>query len=262
VSKPRRKRKFLRWVVRFVVGVATVVVTVLFAVIGIKALTWPDVAALTDRRPETTAFIEQARADGIEVRWRFVPYDRISDNLKRAVVVAEDISFFSHSGFDTQELKVAAREAIEGKRVRGASTITQQLAKNLWLSPSRSPVRKLDEAVLTWQLERRLDKRRILELYLNVVELRETGRRTRCGPGSGARGLPPPPLELAPRCHQARLPSVRRSDPVPHEAGRLGRQTVVSVTGQSAESSRELREIEPERGVVALVAAVAEDPQV
>jgi monofunctional biosynthetic peptidoglycan transglycosylase len=170
VSKPRRKRKFLRWVVRFVVGVATVVVTVLFAVIGIKALTWPDVAALTDRRPETTAFIEQARADGIEVRWRFVPYDRISDNLKRAVVVAEDISFFSHSGFDTQELKVAAREAIEGKRVRGASTITQQLAKNLWLSPSRSPVRKLDEAVLTWQLERRLDKRRILELYLNVVE--------------------------------------------------------------------------------------------
>jgi monofunctional biosynthetic peptidoglycan transglycosylase len=149
---------------------ATVVVTLVAAVIGIKALTWPDVAALTSHQPETTAFIERARARGIEVHWRFVPYDRISDSLKRAVVVAEDISFFSHNGFDTQELKVAAREAIEGKRVRGASTITQQLAKNLWLSPSRSPMRKLEEAVLTWQLERRLDKRRILDLYLNVVE--------------------------------------------------------------------------------------------
>jgi monofunctional biosynthetic peptidoglycan transglycosylase len=151
-------------------GAATVVVTLAAAVIGIKALTWPDVAALTSHQPETTAFIERARARGIEVHWRFVPYDRISDSLKRAVVVAEDISFFSHNGFDTQELKVAAREAIEGKRVRGASTITQQLAKNLWLSPSRSPMRKLEEAVLTWQLERRLDKRRILDLYLNVVE--------------------------------------------------------------------------------------------
>ncbi len=158
------------WAVRIAAAAATVVVTLAAAVIGIKALTWPDVAALTSRQPETTAFIERARARGIEVRWRFVPYDRISDSLKRAVVVAEDISFFSHNGFDTQELKVAAREAIEGKRVRGASTITQQLAKNLWLSPSRSPMRKLEEAVLTWQLERRLDKRRILDLYLNVVE--------------------------------------------------------------------------------------------
>jgi monofunctional biosynthetic peptidoglycan transglycosylase len=153
-----------------VAAFATVVMTVLVVAVGIKALTWPDVAALTSHDPETTAFIEQARANGTEVRWRFVPYDRISDNLKGAVVVAEDISFFSHTGFDPEELKVAAREAIEGKRVRGASTITQQLAKNLWLSPSRSPARKLEEAVLTWQLERELDKRRILELYLNVVE--------------------------------------------------------------------------------------------
>jgi monofunctional biosynthetic peptidoglycan transglycosylase len=170
VTRSRRIGRSLLWPVRIVAAVATVAVTVLFAVVGIKALNWPDVAALSSREPETTAFMEQARTDGIEVRWRFVPYGRISNNLKRAVVVAEDISFFSHNGFDTQELKVAAREAIEGKRVRGASTITQQLAKNLWLSPSRSPVRKLDEAVLTWQLERRLDKRRILELYLNVVE--------------------------------------------------------------------------------------------
>ena len=158
------------WIVRIVVAVATVAVTVVAAVVGIKAITWPDVAALRSSAPETTAFIERARANGTEVRWRFVPYGRISDNLKRAAVVAEDINFFSHAGFDTQELKVAAREAIEGKRVRGASTMTQQLAKNLWLTPSRSPGRKIEEAVLTWQLERHLDKRRILELYLNVVE--------------------------------------------------------------------------------------------
>ena len=89
---------------------------------------------------------------------------------KKAVVAAEDMSFFSHHGFDTHELRIAAREAFQGKRVRGASTITQQLAKNLWLSPSRSPLRKAREIVLTWQLERHLTKQRILELYLNVAQ--------------------------------------------------------------------------------------------
>jgi len=134
-------------------------------------LTWPDVAALSDKPPQTTAFIEAAKPRGEDIRWKWVPYSRISFELKKAVVVAEDLSFFSHQGFDTHELRIAAREAAEGKRVRGASTITQQLAKNLWLSPSRSPIRKLRELVLTRQLESRLSKRRILELYLNVVEL-------------------------------------------------------------------------------------------
>ena len=131
---------------------------------------WPDVDSLKDHNPNTTAFIEQARSGGVEIRWRWVPYDRISQDLKKTVVVAEDFSFFSHSGFDTYEIKVAAREAVQGKRVRGASTITQQLAKNLWLSPSRSPLRKIKEMILTRQLERSLSKRRILELYLNVVQ--------------------------------------------------------------------------------------------
>jgi monofunctional biosynthetic peptidoglycan transglycosylase len=132
--------------------------------------TWPDVAALERQNPETTAFISAAKHRGIEVVWTWAPYDRISDDLKKAVLVAEDYSFFSHNGFDTHEIKVAAREAVRGKRVRGASTITQQLAKNLWLSPSRSPARKLREIILTRQLENSLSKRRILELYLNVVE--------------------------------------------------------------------------------------------
>jgi monofunctional biosynthetic peptidoglycan transglycosylase len=135
-----------------------------------SALTWPDVAALADKRPDTTAFIEAAKARGEAVEWRWTPYSSISLELHKAVLVAEDLSFFSHRGFDTHEIKIAAREAAAGKRVRGASTITQQLAKNLWLSPSRSPLRKLRELLLTRQLERHLSKRRILELYLNVVQ--------------------------------------------------------------------------------------------
>jgi monofunctional biosynthetic peptidoglycan transglycosylase len=133
-------------------------------------LTWPNVAVLADENPETTAFIEAARARGDNVEWRWVPYERISVEVKKAVVAAEDMSFFSHHGFDTHELKIVVHNAAKGKPVRGASTITQQLAKNLWLSPSRSPLRKVREAVLTWQLERNLSKRRILELYLNVAQ--------------------------------------------------------------------------------------------
>ena len=142
-----------------------------------QAWTWPDVGALASLPPATTAFIERWRAaqraagrsDRVERAW--VPYARISPHLKRGVLVAEDINFFSHAGFDLGEIRQAIGKTIdEGVAPRGASTITQQLAKNLWLSPSRSPLRKVKEAILTWQLERRLGKTRILELYLNVVE--------------------------------------------------------------------------------------------
>jgi len=145
--------------------------------IGWQALTWPDVATLATRPPTTTAFIERWRAaqlkagrsDRVERVW--VPYARISPNLKRAVLVAEDINFFSHAGFDLGEIQKAIGKTIDDAVApRGASTITQQLAKNLWLSPSRNPLRKVKEAVLTWQLERTLGKQRIFELYLNVVE--------------------------------------------------------------------------------------------
>jgi monofunctional biosynthetic peptidoglycan transglycosylase len=148
-------------------GAAAGAVVVVLAIVWI---TWPNVAALAEERPETTAFIEAAKARGDEVQWQWVPYAGISLELKKAVVVAEDLSFFSHRGFDTHELRLAAREAVQGKRVRGASTITQQLAKNLWLTPSRSPFRKLREVVLTRQLEQHLSKRRILEIYLNVAQ--------------------------------------------------------------------------------------------
>jgi len=139
--------------------------------------TWPDVARLARARPASTAFIERwraaERAEGRpgRVAWTWADDVAVSAHLKRAVLVAEDINFFSHRGFDVGELRQALREALEeGELPRGASTISQQLAKNLWLSPSRNPWRKVKEIVLTWQLERTLGKRRILELYLNVVE--------------------------------------------------------------------------------------------
>jgi len=143
---------------------------------GVQWLTWPDVARLATEPPATTAFIEaykerrRATGEDTAVAWRWVEWGRISVHLKRAVVAGEDMEFFSHTGFSASEMEVALREALAGERFRGASTITQQLAKNLWLSPSRNPWRKVKEALLTRSLERHLSKRRILAIYLNVVE--------------------------------------------------------------------------------------------
>jgi monofunctional biosynthetic peptidoglycan transglycosylase len=145
--------------------------------LGWEAWRWPDVRALARRPPATTAFIElsrarvQAEGRGGRVAWTWVEYARISPHLERAVIVAEDINFFSHRGFDTGAIRDALREALgERQPPRGASTITQQVAKNLWLTPDRTPLRKLREAILTWQLERTLTKHRILQIYLNVAE--------------------------------------------------------------------------------------------
>jgi monofunctional glycosyltransferase len=159
VSVPRK----LLWIAPLALGCGYLVY---------EAATWPEVAALAVRNPETTAFIERYRdrARG-EPAWRWVPYASISAELKRAVLVAEDIEFFSHDGFSRTEINNAMRAAMEDKEMpRGASTVTQQVAKNLWLSPSRNPLRKVKEALLTRQLEKSLPKRRILEIYLNVAE--------------------------------------------------------------------------------------------
>jgi monofunctional biosynthetic peptidoglycan transglycosylase len=142
-----------------------------------EAWTWPRVGALAARPPRSTAFIDRYRAEqraagrDDRVQWSWVPYGAISTDLKRAVLVAEDIRFFAHGGVDLDEVGDALERAVERKALpRGASTITQQLAKNLWLTPTRSPFRKVREAILAWQIERTLSKRRILELYLNVAE--------------------------------------------------------------------------------------------
>ena len=140
-------------------------------------LAWRGVRALSRERPATTAFIErfqaQQRAEGApdHVEWTWVPDDSISPHLKIAVLAAEDVGFFAHPGFELGEMRLALTDALRARAApRGASTITQQLAKNLWLSGSRDPIRKLKEAILTWQIESALSKRRILEVYLNVVE--------------------------------------------------------------------------------------------
>jgi monofunctional glycosyltransferase len=147
---------------------------------GWQWLTFPDVSQLRDDPPQTTAFMELRKKElrnagkdaGIEYRW--VPYERISPYLRRGVLVAEDNSFFEHEGVDVEGLKEAMRRNWESRSLRGGgSTITQQLAKNLYLSPSRNPWRKVKEYLIARQLEKKLPKKRILEIYLNVVEFGE-----------------------------------------------------------------------------------------
>lgn len=106
-----------------------------------------------------------------ELRYRWVPYEQISLHLKRAVIAAEDDKFVDHEGFDWDGIqKAIEKNQKKGKPVAGGSTISQQLAKNLFLSPSRSYFRKAEEAIITVMIETVWDKRRILEVYLNVVE--------------------------------------------------------------------------------------------
>ena len=103
-------------------------------------------------------------------RYKFVPLSQISPDLQHAVIAAEDTHFYQHHGFDWTEIQIAAKEDLEGERTRGASTITQQLVKNLFFGTSRSFLRKGAEASLVPVAEIVLGKRRILEIYLNVVE--------------------------------------------------------------------------------------------
>ena len=140
-------------------------------------VTLPDVRSLRTSNPPTTAFMQlrdrEARAKGRTPRHdqRWVPYRRISEDLKRAVIVAEDSAFWQHEGVDFDQLQESLeRDWARGRLLRGGSTITQQLAKNLYLSPSKNPVRKLRELVIARRLEAELKKARIFELYLNVIE--------------------------------------------------------------------------------------------
>ncbi len=136
-----------------------------------------DVARLAREAPRETALMRQRRAEaqgkGVRSRvdQRWVPYERISPLLRRAVLIAEDDRFYSHSGFDWHEMGESARENLEKRRMlRGGSTITQQLAKNLYLGSERTLTRKGKEMVIAYRMEGVLRKRRILELYLNLIE--------------------------------------------------------------------------------------------
>lgn len=137
----------------------------------------PDVAPLRRGPVKTTAYIELRHAEAaragrkLTVQMAWAPYDSISDDLKHAVVTAEDDMFWRHGGIDWEATRAAFSKDWEAKRMKyGASTITQQLARNLYLSPSKNPLRKIKEMLIARRLEKTLGKRRILELYLNVVE--------------------------------------------------------------------------------------------
>jgi monofunctional glycosyltransferase len=148
-----------------------------FAVLAYVYVTLPDVRVLAVRNPTTTAWMEmrarEAVAAGKSPRrvQRWVPYTRISQHLKRAVLAAEDDAFFQHEGVDLDQLRTVIQQDLQkGRTPRGASTITQQLAKNVYLSPSRDPLRKLRELMIARRLETALPKARIFEIYLNVIE--------------------------------------------------------------------------------------------
>ncbi|MCU0579120.1 MAG: monofunctional biosynthetic peptidoglycan transglycosylase, partial [Desulfobacterota bacterium] len=138
---------------------------------------YPSVAVLKKENPHRTSFMEyrqqewQREGKNIPIRQQWVPLSRISPFLIKAVTIAEDDKFYQHEGFDFEAMQQALEKDIKaGKFKAGGSTISQQLAKNLYLTPSKNPVRKVKEAVLTWRLEWVLSKKRIMELYLNVVE--------------------------------------------------------------------------------------------
>lgn len=164
------KSKWWKWT-RIVVGVTLAAALIYHGVILFRVFRYKSA------NPSATALMEQraseANAEGRPVKREqvWVPYNRISPNLVRAVLAGEDSRFFDHSGFDWEEMKKALEKDWEKKKLtRGASTISQQLAKNLFLSTSKNPLRKLHEALITSEMELILGKRRILELYLNAIE--------------------------------------------------------------------------------------------
>lgn len=127
--------------------------------------------------PSTSSFMEdrlevmQDKNPDAELQHKWVPYEKISNNLKRALIASEDAKFVDHEGFDWEGIQKAYEKNLKkGKIVAGGSTISQQLAKNLFLSTKRTPWRKGEEAIITLMLEAVMDKRRIFEIYLNVIE--------------------------------------------------------------------------------------------
>jgi monofunctional biosynthetic peptidoglycan transglycosylase len=154
-----------------------VLVAVVLATLAYTWVTLPDVRPLATDVPEQTAFMrlrsDEAAEAGRRPRHvrRWIPYGRIAPTLVEAVVLTEDAAFWSHNGIDLNEVRAALDSWWnEGASLRGGSTITQQVAKNLYLSPSRNPYRKFKELLIARRLEAALSKRRILELYLNLIE--------------------------------------------------------------------------------------------
>ena len=140
-------------------------------------MVYPDVSKLKKENPKKTSFMEyreeewRKKGKKIRLQKKWVPLSHISPYLMKAIIIAEDDKFWSHKGFDLDAIQKALEKDLEkGTFKFGGSTISQQLVKNLYLTPSKNPLRKAKETIITWRLERALNKRRILEIYLNVVE--------------------------------------------------------------------------------------------
>jgi monofunctional biosynthetic peptidoglycan transglycosylase len=145
--------------------------------LAIYFLSMPNIAQLREKNPPKTAFMEyrehewRKRRQKIKAFQVWVPLSRISPFLEKAVLIGEDNEFWKHEGFDYDSMVKAFERDLEAGRFKfGGSTISQQLVKNLYLTPSKTLWRKIPEMILTWKMERVLSKRRILELYLNLVE--------------------------------------------------------------------------------------------
>ncbi|HME44097.1 MAG TPA: monofunctional biosynthetic peptidoglycan transglycosylase [Syntrophorhabdales bacterium] len=154
-------------------------VLVLLALAGFVAYyaVYPDVSKLKRVNPKKTSFVEyrerewKRKGKRVVIQKKWVPLARISPYLVKAVLIAEDDKFWYHEGFDFDAIQKAIEKDLKAGTFKfGGSTVSQQLAKNLYLSPSKNPLRKIEEAIITWRIEKTLSKRRILELYLNVVE--------------------------------------------------------------------------------------------
>jgi monofunctional biosynthetic peptidoglycan transglycosylase len=168
--RPSRPQPFRRLLARLFAAFMLVLV-------GYHGVVLWQVWQLRKHNPDTTAFMQrglerlQSGDPGTRLQHRWVTYERISMHLKRAVIAAEDQRFLDHEGFDVYAIQEAyEKNELRGRVRHGASTISQQLAKNLFLTPQRTYLRKAQEAVMTLMIERVLSKRRILELYLNLIE--------------------------------------------------------------------------------------------
>ena len=137
---------------------------------------YPDITALKEIRPVPTAFMQYREDEwaqqnrDMKISQKWVSMSNISPNIIKAVLIGEDDGFWKHDGFDIKGMENAIERSIKKGTLAGGSTISQQLSKNLYLSPSKNPVRKIKEAIITWRIEKTLSKRRILEIYLNVAE--------------------------------------------------------------------------------------------
>jgi monofunctional biosynthetic peptidoglycan transglycosylase len=161
---------------RLISIIVVTLISALFLSIGLYFV-YPDVSKLKRVYPKKTAFMEyrekewQSHGKKKNIVQQWVSLSQIPPYVIKAVIIAEDDKFWTHEGFDYEAMQKAIEKDIKKRKfVLGGSTISQQLAKNLYLTPSKNPVRKIKEAILTWRLERNLSKKRIIELYLNVVE--------------------------------------------------------------------------------------------